>query len=157
MGLGSNMGDSAQQIWNALDLVSQAGIEVLAVSALYKTAPWGNHDQPDFINAAAKIGFGNHPTLILEQFLAIERKLGRIRAEKWGPRAIDLDLLLVGDLRLEEESLTLPHPFLEERLFVLFPLADVAPDLILPFSGLPIQDRIAQFSREELDTIQKLG
>lgn len=157
IGLGANLGNPAQAIWSALDLLSQAGIDILAVSSFYRTPPWGNPDQPHFVNAVAKVGYGGDPNSALAILLEVERKLGRVRVEKWGPRAIDLDLLLLGDWKIAEEGLTLPHPFLEDRLFVLLPLADLEPDMLLPLSGTPIQAKIAQFPAEELSSIKLLS
>jgi 2-amino-4-hydroxy-6-hydroxymethyldihydropteridine diphosphokinase len=132
LGLGSNQGDRAALLAEALGRLDRAaGIRVTAVSSVYATAPVGVLDQPEFLNLAAEVRTTLGPRQLLAACLEIERALGRVRAERWGPRTIDLDLLLYGDLRLAEADLELPHPRMTARAFVLKPLAEIAPRLRL--------------------------
>lgn len=124
--LGSNVGDRAGLLRAALRLLDEhPAIEVRRVSAVYETAPVGFTDQPAFLNMAAALGTSLDPLQLLRAMLDMESKLGRTRDIRWGPRTIDLDLLLYEEVVLEEEELTLPHPRMMERAFVLVPLADV--------------------------------
>jgi 2-amino-4-hydroxy-6-hydroxymethyldihydropteridine diphosphokinase len=140
LALGSNQGDRASLLAQALGRLDRVpGIQVVAVSSLYATAPVGREDQPEFLNAVAQVRTGLSPRELLAACLRIEAELGRIRTERWGPRTIDLDLLLHGDTQLAEAALTLPHPRMSERAFVLVPLAEIAPGLRL--AGTSIADR----------------
>lgn len=133
VGLGSNRDRPQRQLATAMHrLAHWPGVSGLRCSRLFRTAPWGRIDQPDFINAVAQLSYtGSAPTL-LSGLLAIEREAGRVRdGDRWGPRSLDLDLLLFGTERIELPRLTVPHPHLCERAFVLLPLADLAPDLPL--------------------------
>jgi 2-amino-4-hydroxy-6-hydroxymethyldihydropteridine diphosphokinase len=133
IGLGSNMGDKIANIKKAIEELGEIqGSKVLAVSSFYKTEPVGDIEQDWFVNAAAKIETGLSPGEILTALLNIERGLGRVRDVRWGPRTIDLDILLYNNLVLDEEGLAIPHPFMHERRFVLAPLAEIAPDEIHP-------------------------
>ncbi|MDP9303375.1 MAG: 2-amino-4-hydroxy-6-hydroxymethyldihydropteridine diphosphokinase [Actinomycetota bacterium] len=145
VGLGSNLGDPEELIASALELLAgEEGIEVLAVSILRETDPVGFEDQPRFLNGAAELATELAPRELLERLLAIERRLGRIRGEgpRFGPRTIDLDLLLYGGETVQEPGLTLPHPRLHERRFVLEPLAELDPALEVPGRG-PVQALLA--------------
>jgi 2-amino-4-hydroxy-6-hydroxymethyldihydropteridine diphosphokinase len=135
VGLGSNLGDREATIRRAVELLGERpGIEVVAVSTLRETDPVGYEDQPRFLNGAAALEVGLTPRALLDELLAIERELGRDRSqeERWGPRTIDLDLLLYGEETVDEPGLTVPHPRLAEREFVLEPLYELDPDLTLP-------------------------
>lgn len=133
IGLGSNMGDKIANVKKAIEELGKIpGNEVLAISSLYKTEPVGDIEQDWFINAAAKIETALSPQRLLKTLLDIEKDMGRVREIKWGPRIIDLDILLYDDLILEEEGLIIPHPYLHERGFVLAPMAEIAPDVIHP-------------------------
>jgi len=138
VGLGANLGDRERTLRLAIERMGEiAGVDVVAESSLRETDPVGVVDQPRFLNGAVEL----ETTLPVYQFLAalleVERGLGRIRSEgeRWGPRAIDLDLLLYDDLVLAEPGLVVPHPRLRERRFVLEPLADLDPDLEIPGHG----------------------
>ena len=134
--LGSNLGDPRQQVRDALAaLAALPDTRVTRRSALYRTRPWGVLDQPAFINAVAELATTLSPETLLAEMLAIERRAGRVRAERNGPRTLDLDLLHVEGVRRDDPQLTLPHPRLAERAFVLLPLNDVAPQLQLPGLG----------------------
>ncbi len=129
IGLGSNLADPAAQVRQAMtDLAGLPETELFARSALYRTAPVGPADQPDYVNAVVSLKTRLSPRGLLEALQAIERAHGRRRdSTRWGPRTLDLDILLYGDERLSEPGLQIPHPELGRRAFVLVPLADVAP------------------------------
>jgi len=136
--LGGNLQDPTSQVSSALDALGSIPRSRLeARSALYRTAPMGAPGQPDYINAAARLVTDLQPLELLDQLLDIEQRMGRQRdGTRWGPRVIDLDLLLYDQRRLDHPRLSLPHPELHKRAFVLIPLADVAPpDLCIPGQG----------------------
>ena len=152
--LGANLENPVRQVQQAISEL--AGIEqtrVLAVSSLYRTAPVGYSDQPDFINAVATLQTGLSPHELLDALHVIERRHGRQRSVRNAPRTLDLDLLMYGTRVVREENLTLPHPRLHERAFVLLPLAEIAPDAQLPGRG-PLSQLIGLVDRggvEKLD------
>jgi len=133
IGLGANLGDAAASVLQAAAaLGTLAGSRPVAVSSLYKSAPVGYLDQPDFINAVASIETTLTPQALLAELLALEQHFGRRRSFRNAPRTLDLDLLAYGDVVLHDETLTLPHPRLAQRAFVLLPLLEIAPQLQLP-------------------------
>jgi 2-amino-4-hydroxy-6-hydroxymethyldihydropteridine diphosphokinase len=136
--LGGNVGDPAATIAAALARLEDAGVVIVARSSLYRTAPWGKTDQPPFVNACALARTDLGPRALLERILAVESDLGRRRGERWGPRSIDIDILDYDGRAVDEPGLTLPHPHLTERAFVLIPLAEIAPDRV--FAGRPVRD-----------------
>jgi 2-amino-4-hydroxy-6-hydroxymethyldihydropteridine diphosphokinase len=130
IGLGGNLGDPRAAMRSALALIGRdAQTEIAAVSSLYRTPPWGKTDQPDFLNAVAELRTRRAPRELLELCLSAEAELHRVRKERWGPRSIDLDLLVYGNREIDEEGLSVPHPRMLERAFVLVPLAEIAPEL----------------------------
>lgn len=134
--LGSNLQDPEQQVLRAFEeLNGLPQTRVVAKSALYRTAPVGYDNQPDFVNAAAEVSTELEPLTLLRALLALETAHGRERPFPNAPRVLDLDLLFYDDLAMHDPELTLPHPRLHERGFVLFPLADIAPDLTVPGKG----------------------
>lgn len=134
--LGSNLRDPRVQIQRGFAaLAALPRTSLNARSRLYRTPPWGVADQPDFINAAARLETSLEPRALLDALLAIEVDAGRVRGVRNGPRILDLDLLLHGDRIIDEPDLVVPHPRLHERAFVLLPLADVAPELEIPGHG----------------------
>jgi len=137
VGVGANLGDRSGSIGRAVALLAaREDIDVVAVSQLRETEPWGLVEQPPFLNGAVAIETDLGPRELLGVLLVVERALGRVRAgERWGPRTIDLDLLLYGDVLVDEPGLTLPHPRLHERRFALEPLAELAPDALVPGHG----------------------
>jgi 2-amino-4-hydroxy-6-hydroxymethyldihydropteridine diphosphokinase len=138
VGLGSNLGDREAQIRTAA-----AAIGARRLSSLVETEPWGVEDQPRFLNAAAEVETALPARAFLDRLLAAEESLGRVRTgERWGPRTIDLDLLLFGEAVLDEPGLVVPHPFLLERAFVLEPLCELAPALEIPGNGT-VQEALA--------------
>lgn len=141
LGLGGNLGDPQAAMAAALRILdAQADIAVVGVSSLYRTPPWGVTAQPDFLNAVAEVETTLSPRQLLDSCLDAERQLKRVRDERWGPRAIDLDILTFGDGHIDEEGLSVPHPRIGERAFVLVPLLEIAPDLTI--DGLPLTDML---------------
>ncbi len=133
VGLGANLGDRHANIQTALSkLADSPEVEIIHSSSLYETTPVGVTDQPDFLNTVAAVRTMLPPRGLLAALLHIENQMGRARNLRWGPRVIDLDLLLYGDQQIQSPGLTVPHPRLRERAFVLVPLAEIAPDLRLP-------------------------
>jgi len=131
--LGSNLGDPRRQLLDAMAaLANLPDTRLLQRSRLYRTPPWGVLEQPPFINAAVELDTALSPHALLDAMLAIEQRAGRVRAERNGPRTLDLDLLHVDGVQLDDPQLTLPHPRMAERAFVLLPLHDIAPTLRLP-------------------------
>jgi len=138
IGLGANLGDARQAVLAAMQaLAALPGSRVLAASKLYRTPAWGRTDQPDFINAAVRLQTHLSPSVLLAHMLDIERDAGRARdaALRWGPRALDLDLLLYGEQVIDVPGLQVPHPHLHARAFALVPLAEVAADAPFPGHG----------------------
>lgn len=134
--LGANLDDPVAQVRTGLAaLAALPRTRLLACSSLYRTAPVGYADQPDFINAVAAVETTLNPRELLDQLLAIELKHGRVRKFANAPRTLDLDVLLYGDVELHEDGLTIPHPRLHERAFVLVPLAEIAPHCVVPGHG----------------------
>ncbi|WP_201314465.1 2-amino-4-hydroxy-6-hydroxymethyldihydropteridine diphosphokinase [Dyella sp. EPa41] len=135
--LGSNLGDARGHVLAAFDALSGLpDTRLEARSHLYLTPPWGVLEQPPFVNAAARIDTMLPPHALLDALLAIERAAGRIRdGERWGPRTLDLDILHMSGFALHDDRLTLPHPRIADRAFVLMPLNDLAPELELPGQG----------------------
>ena len=136
VGLGANLGARDDTIRQAVDLLgAHPGVDLVAVSTLRETEPWGPVEQPPFLNGAAAVETRLGPRALLDVLLEVERRLGRVREERWGPRTIDLDLLLYGDAVVDEPGLTVPHPRLRERAFALEPLLELDPDLFVPGQG----------------------
>lgn len=137
IGLGSNLADPHAQVEGGMRaLADLADTRLLRRSRLYRSAPWGETNQPEFINAVAQLDTELAPQILLRALLTIERRAGRERDNaRWGPRVLDLDILLHGEVVLDEPGLHLPHPHLHERVFVLLPLCEIAPDLQIPVHG----------------------
>lgn len=132
LGLGSNIGDKAAMLDAAVaGLAARPGIRVTARSRNYRTPPWGDTDQDWFLNGALAVETDLDPHALLDACLAVEKELGRVRERRWGPRVIDIDLLSYEGAAVEDERLILPHRFVRQRAFVLVPLAEIAPDLVI--------------------------
>lgn len=158
VGLGANLGDPPAQLRAALKAIAALPrTRIEAVSRFYRSAPMGPADQPDYCNAACRVTTELAPRALLEALIGIERTAGRERgAERWGPRLLDLDLLHVEGIALDEPGLHLPHPGLMRRNFVLVPLAELAPTLVIPRLGA-IADAAAGIGREGLEVWQGAG
>jgi 2-amino-4-hydroxy-6-hydroxymethyldihydropteridine diphosphokinase len=150
LGLGSNLGDRVGHLRAAVELLGEQGVEVSAVSSVYETEPVGEIlDQPDFLNAAVRIRTELEPEALLDLCKAIEVEQGRmLGGPRHGPRPLDLDLLLVEGVELRSERLTLPHPQVSRRRFVLIPLLELDPELTLP-DGTRLGDSLAQLDDDE--------
>jgi 2-amino-4-hydroxy-6-hydroxymethyldihydropteridine diphosphokinase len=156
LGLGSNVGDRAGHLRSALELLGEHGVEVKAVSSLYETEPVGEVlDQPDFLNAAARISTALDPHELLDLCKAIEVEQGRLLAgPRHGPRPLDVDLLLLGSIELRSERLTLPHPQVTARRFVLAPLLELDPALELP-DGTRLSDALGALG--DVERVERIG
>ena len=152
LGLGSNVGNRQAALAAAVDaLRAHPDIEFIAASALYESEPWGLTDQQDFFNAAVRVATLLAPVDLLAAILAIEVSLGRVRGKKWGPRSIDIDILVFGDETIDVPGLTIPHPHLTERAFALAPLVDVMPEAAI--KDKPARQWLAQLERKSLKRI----
>jgi 2-amino-4-hydroxy-6-hydroxymethyldihydropteridine diphosphokinase len=129
---GGNIGNTEQQLSNAARIINLRVGNVIEKSALYKTEPWGNKQQQFFLNQVLMVQTDMQPELLMRELLEIEKSMGRMREEKWEPRIIDIDMLLYDNLILETALLTIPHPHMHERNFVLVPLSEIAPQLMHP-------------------------
>jgi len=156
LGLGTNLGDRAAQLAEALlRLDSIDGIHLEAVSPVYRTAPWGVEDQPDFLNLCVRIDTGLQPILLLAACKAVEAAMGRQARERWGPREIDVDVLLMAGVEMETPDLTLPHPRMLQRRFVLAPLADLVPEWKV--RGRTIEDYALSLGADDLCELDEAG
>lgn len=129
-GLGTNLGDRTANLDEAISRLEKAGFKLLAKSSIFETEPWGGIEQPDFLNACVKMEFNGEikPLEILSTVKSIEEAMGRRKNVRWGARLIDIDILLIGDLRYEDEKLSIPHKELKNRAFVLYPLSEICPE-----------------------------
>jgi 2-amino-4-hydroxy-6-hydroxymethyldihydropteridine diphosphokinase len=153
VGVGSNLDNPARQVEDALSLLDQLpDTRLVTRSALYRSAPFGGVEQPAFVNAVAALLTTLEPLALLEQLKALERRQGReADGVRWGPRVLDLDLLVYSDRCIEEPQLRVPHPGIAERNFVLLPLGEIAPQLVIPglgrVSGIPVDSTEPAISR----------
>lgn len=139
--LGSNLGRKRDNIARAIQLIAALpGVKIIKSSSLYETEPWGKTDQDNFLNQVIAVETSLHPAELLRELQNIEIKMGRQRKEKWGPRIIDLDILLYGNEVMDDPHLTIPHPHLRQRLFVLVPLAEIGADLQFPEDGATVEE-----------------
>jgi len=129
---GGNMGDRQESLATAYECIGQQCGDIISASSLYETAAWGKNDQPSFLNQVLEIQTVLTPRQLLKKILRVEKQIGRVRKEKYGPRIIDIDILLFNDEIHNYPSLKIPHPELQNRRFALVPLTEIAPDLIHP-------------------------
>ncbi|HEB92318.1 MAG TPA: 2-amino-4-hydroxy-6-hydroxymethyldihydropteridine diphosphokinase [Gammaproteobacteria bacterium] len=155
IGLGSNLADPQARLRCAFtELAQLPQSQLLAQSSLYRSAPLGPQDQPDYLNAVAALETALSPLALLAGLQAVETAQQRVRGERWGPRTLDLDLLLYADRTIDLPTLTVPHRGLYERNFVLYPLAEIAPGLVIPGVGV-LDELLARCERGSLVVIEK--
>ena len=158
IGLGSNMGFKRRNIETAIDNIENIpGVDLVKKSSLYETDPWGKTDQDKFLNQVIMIETALGADELLDYLLEIEIKMGRQRLEKWGPRVIDLDILLYGNQVIQTDRLRVPHPHMRERLFVLIPLQEIGTDLRFPEDGITIEEVLSRvLARDGNTDIRKI-
>ncbi len=152
LGIGGNLGDRRATMRSAVELIRDV-INDVRVSSLYETAAWGVTDQPSFLNAVVRGQTELPPLDLLDAMQSIENQLGRVRTQHWGPRAIDIDILLYGSDVIDEPRLTVPHPYMSQRGFVLRPLADLAAGLTLPDGSL-VGELLTTINQDDLRQIE---
>lgn len=153
IGLGTNMGDKRANIRRALDLLCADGaVHLVKRSRDYRSAPWGVTDQDWFVNACALVATRLAPLELLRRCQAVENAMGRVRQERWGPRIVDVDILAYRDVASDDSELTLPHPRMTERAFVLVPLAEIAPGYEI--AGRPVEDWLAEAPDGGLEVLE---
>lgn len=141
--LGGNLGNTREIFEQTYPLIEKKIGPILQKSSLYQTAAWGMTDQADFLNQVIEIETAENPAEILTNLLAIELYFGRIRDVRWGPRSLDLDLLLFGNEQVNSPQLTLPHPRIQDRKFILIPLVEIAPNTLHPILGKSVKELLA--------------
>lgn len=149
LSLGSNVGDRRSFLEQALARLDRAGVRVVRRSSVYETAPWGPVPQSWFLNLVAEVRTALNPRALLTCTQAVEAALGRTREVRWGPRTVDVDIILYGDRVVWEPDLVIPHPRLRERGFVLVPLFEIAPELVLP-DGTRLRDLLVAVEGQEV-------
>ena len=155
IGLGSNLADPQTRLRRAFtELAQLPKSQLVAQSSLYRSTPMGPQDQPDYLNAVVALETALSPLALLAGLQAVEAAHQRVRGERWGPRTLDLDLLLYADQTIDLPTLTVPHPGLYERNFVLYPLAEIAPRLVIPGLGV-LGELLARCERGSLVVIEK--
>ncbi|WP_417550678.1 2-amino-4-hydroxy-6-hydroxymethyldihydropteridine diphosphokinase [Methylophaga sp.] len=157
IGLGSNLENPLQQIKTAInDLQSLADITIVSVSSLYQSPPMGPADQPDYINAVLSLETTLPPHQLLDALQSVEQLHGRVRKRHWGERTLDLDILLYGNQILDDERLKIPHPGMHERAFVLYPLAEIAPEVEIPGIGA-LQEILPLCPQGDLQQVEQIS
>ena len=157
LGLGSNLGDREQNLASAVSMLDERLAAPVVLSSVYETKPWGYTDQPDFLNLVCRVDTALTPDDLLGLAQEIERLLGRKPTFRYGPRVIDVDILLYGDKVIDTPELRVPHPRLSERAFALAPLAELAPELRHPELGVSIRELLERLPRAERDGALRIG
>lgn len=147
LGIGSNLGERRNNCLIALRLLAEKGVIIRKASSFYETEPWGIKEQPDFINMAAEVETDLPPDELLKVIKGIEREMGRKETFRWGPRIIDIDILLYNDMIYESADLRIPHPLMHEREFVLEPLSEIAPERVHPLLKKTIIELLRSLQR----------
>jgi 2-amino-4-hydroxy-6-hydroxymethyldihydropteridine diphosphokinase len=150
IGIGSNLGDREKNCSRSVDFLEKNGIVIRQESSLYETIPWGLRDQPLFLNMVIKVETELKPQELLELLKNVEIEVGREKSSRWGPRIIDLDILLYDDIALNEETLTVPHPYLHKRDFALIPLCEIAPDVKHPVLQLTMRELLQMLRNKSI-------
>ncbi len=144
LGIGSNIGDREDNCLKAISLLEENGLKITKRSSLHETEPWGVKNQPQFVNMAVEAETDLSPRELLVILKKIENAMGRLPEKKWGPRIIDIDILMYDDLKINEADLTVPHPLMHERAFVLVPLSEIAPEKVHPALHKTISELLNQ-------------
>jgi 2-amino-4-hydroxy-6-hydroxymethyldihydropteridine diphosphokinase len=155
LGLGGNLGDPPRQFVQALALLDEAGARTVRRSSIYRTPPLGP-PQPEYVNAVVEIETELEPAALLAEILRVEQRLGRKRDQRWGPRLVDIDILLFGATALSVPGLTIPHPGLASRAFVLVPLAELEPSALPAGMAQTVGELLASLSSEERSAVHRL-
>ena len=153
--IGGNIGDRFSNLQTAKELINKQSGTIIKESSVYQTAAWGLKEQPDFLNQVLILSTTLNPETLLRSLLSVEETMGRKRSIKFGPRIIDLDILLINDFLIESEFLTVPHPALQQRKFALIPLNEVAPDLLHPVENKTINQLLTECNDELV--VQKIS
>lgn len=154
LALGSNLGDRLGNLRKAIRLLKTSGIRITATSDIFETSPYGKPDQPRFLNACAIIETDQDGEELLVLLKDIEKQVGRIEREKWGPREIDIDIIFIDQKVVESETLHVPHPEMHKREFVLKPLAQVAPDWIHPVLERTVQEIASEITENDISIVR---
>ncbi len=147
--IGSNLGNRAENLHRAIQMLAENGVKVERLSSLYETRPWGLREQPDFLNAVIEARTTIMPIELLDIIKNIEKRLGRAETVRWGPRCIDIDILLYDDMIIDNHMLQVPHPLMHRRGFVLRPLAEIAPELVHPVLKKDIKTLLEEFDEDD--------
>ena len=156
VGIGSNKGDRLANIRTAVSMTRERIGEVTAASDVFETPPWGVALQPRFLNACMIVEAEIDPKTLLAKLKEIENDMGRLKRGKWGPREIDLDILLFDDIRMKEPDLVIPHPYMHDRAFVLLPLSEIASDWIHPALGVPVSELLRKSASDGIIRITSM-
>ncbi|WP_349314166.1 2-amino-4-hydroxy-6-hydroxymethyldihydropteridine diphosphokinase [Chitinophaga sp. MM2321] len=146
--IGGNLGDRTRNLQQAVQLIAANAGNIVKISSLYQTAPWGSVDQPDYLNQGIQISTEMDALTLLHTLLEIERKIGRIRQEKWGSRVIDIDLIFFNDEKIALPELKIPHPQMQHRQFVLVPLQEIIPDYVHPVLHKTVDELLRECADE---------